>query len=411
VLAGVVAFTVVPYLAGRVATERLRKALEFEFTREGAVYLATTLIIGVAALNTGNNLLFIIVSAMLAAIVASGVASAVVLRGLDLDVRVPQHVFAFKPTSIRFDLKNEQALPSFSISVVPPRTKPTKKFEWRTERSRFGFPPSKWSRKQWLSLPDVALKRVAKPGSTEQQWMNAPVYFPFIPGKSAVAQELEITFPARGEYQQHALGLSTRFPFSFLRKTRMVSLNEPITVYPSVAETEQMLELLPTFTGEFEAFVAGRGNDLYRIRPYVAGDMARNIDWKASARSVETMTREFSREDERKLRVIFDNPEIGKLSATKYEEAVQLAASLAWRFADGSTELAFFAETGREYRDVFDMLRYLATVQPGEQQSPVLDLLSRVPSDDYNLILTARRRGTIPGDIWAHSYCIFLAEL
>ena len=47
------------------------------------------MLIGVAALNTGNNLLYVIVAAMLAAILVSGVASAVVLRDLELDIRLP----------------------------------------------------------------------------------------------------------------------------------------------------------------------------------------------------------------------------------------------------------------------------------------------------------------------------------
>ena len=60
--------TTVPYLARRVAITRVREALDYEVTREGLAYMALVLVIGVAALNTGNNLLFIIVSAMLAAI-------------------------------------------------------------------------------------------------------------------------------------------------------------------------------------------------------------------------------------------------------------------------------------------------------------------------------------------------------
>ena len=89
ILAGLVAVTTVPYLARRVAVPRVRDALDYDVTREGLVYSVFVLLIGVAALTSGNNLLFIVVSAMLAAIVVSGVASAGVLRGPERKPPVP----------------------------------------------------------------------------------------------------------------------------------------------------------------------------------------------------------------------------------------------------------------------------------------------------------------------------------
>src|SRR5579863_5287137 len=77
--AGFVGLYTVPYLAKRVALEGMREAFDYDVTQEGIVYLGIALLIGVAALNTGNNLLFIILAAMLAAIVVSGAASALVL--------------------------------------------------------------------------------------------------------------------------------------------------------------------------------------------------------------------------------------------------------------------------------------------------------------------------------------------
>ena len=91
VLATLVGLVTVPYLARRVAVERLRESFDFDVTRAGIIYVLVTLVIGIAALNTGNNLLYIVVAAMLAAILVSGVVSAWVLRWLELDVRLPEH--------------------------------------------------------------------------------------------------------------------------------------------------------------------------------------------------------------------------------------------------------------------------------------------------------------------------------
>ena len=78
-MAAFVGLVTVPYLARRVAIERLRQTFHYEVTKAGVIYVLVTLVIGIAALNTGNNLLYIVVAAMLAAILVSGVVSALVL--------------------------------------------------------------------------------------------------------------------------------------------------------------------------------------------------------------------------------------------------------------------------------------------------------------------------------------------
>src|ERR1700694_4359057 len=100
-LAGSVGLTTVPYLTRRVAGGRLRNAFNYEITREGVAYLGVALVIGIAALNTNNNLLFIVLAAMLAAIAVSGFASASVLRGLRLGVVMPENAFAGRPVLAR----------------------------------------------------------------------------------------------------------------------------------------------------------------------------------------------------------------------------------------------------------------------------------------------------------------------
>jgi len=69
-----------------------------------------------------------------------------------------------------------------------------------------------------------------------------------------------------------------------------------------------MLEVLPMITGELETNQRGRGSDLYRIRDYEPEDSARHVDWKATAKSGELKVREYTREDERRVCIVFDNP-------------------------------------------------------------------------------------------------------
>lgn len=407
VMAAAVGVTTVPYLARRVAALRMRDALNYETTKEGVLYVILTVVIGVAALNTGNNLLFLVVAAMLAAILVSGVASAVNLKNVELEVVLPGQVFAGRHVLARLILHvRRRFLPLFSASVIPP--KPSKRrVRWVWHRAIFEFPKPTPGRRSWIRWPDVALERVQQ-GTAAANFFNERVYFPYIaPGESGHA-DVDILFRKRGRFVQNGFGLSTRFPFSFLVKTRRVSLTREIIVYPSVEPTDEFFEVLPMITGEFETYVRGRGYDLYRIREYEPEDSARHVDWKSSAKSGSLKVREFTREDERKLRLIFDNPLPGVITEAAYERAVGLAASLAWHFTGEHTDLSFAGGGYNGGRDIYEFLEYLALVQPRPGTS-ILDQLRA--SEEYNLVLTSRPRGSIATELWETSYFIFMNEI
>ncbi len=422
VLATLVGLVTVPYLARQVAVERLREQFDYDVTKAGIVYVLITLVIGIAALNTGNNLLYIVVAAMLAAILVSGYVSAWVLRYLELDVRLPEHVFAGRPVLGRIVLNNPRRfLPSFSVRVVSTRKKrkkPAKQWQW--EATTFAFPFNRPKDQQWLRLPDRRLRRVTvvppPPGI-----FQGMAYFPFLPPRAEASADLELKFDRRGRYREDSFGLATRFPFAFFTKTRHVSLQREVLVYPRVEPTDEFFEILPLVRGEWESFVRGRGSDLYRIREYLSEDSARHVDWKATAKSGSLKVREFAREDERKLCIAFDNPEIGLVSDAAYEQAVDLAASLAWHFSTQDTEVSFLIPGRPRTRDLHEFLAWLAVIEPlgskpakNEAEKRAIEdplrELSSGPSDEYNIVITARPRGTVPTALWNSSYFVFVGQ-
>lgn len=404
-LAGVVAVTTVPYLARRVVARRVRDALNYDVTREGVAYLALTLLIAIAALNTGNNLLFIVVAAMLAAILVSGVVSALMIGGLDVELHLPQHVFAGQSYAGAVLLHNRRPIPVFSVAVVPPVEK-GEKGNWQWRRTTFVYPASSSGRKPILRWPDLEYVRVAPPRTVPPVFEES-VYFPFLPARQRQTAELSLCFPRRGLYAQRGIGISTRFPFSFLIKTRTVPLEREVLVYPSVEPTDEMLQVLPMIAGEMESQLRGRGTDLYRIRDYAPGDSARHVDWKATAKSRELKVREFTREDERRVAIVFDNPAPEVLDAAHYERAVNLAASIAWQFSEENVDLSFAAPDFRGEPDIYRFLEYLATVEPRADG----DFLATLgESGSYRILITARRRGEIPSALWQSSYVFFAAE-
>jgi uncharacterized protein (DUF58 family) len=438
VLATLVGLVTVPYLMRRMAVERLRESFDYDVTRAGIVYVLVTLMIAIAALNTGNNLLYIVVAAMLAAILVSGVASAWVLRWLQLDIQLPEHVFAGRTVLGRIVVHNPRRyLPSFSIRVVSTRKKrkqPVKQWQW--EATTFAFPFNRPSEQQWLRLPDRRLRRVTvlppPPGI-----FQGMAYFPFVPPQAELAADLELRFERRGRYREDTFGLATGFPFAFLTKTRHVSLQREVLVYPRIEPTDAFLDLLPLVRGEWESFVRGRGSDLYLIREYMPEDSARHVDWKATAKSGSLKVREFAREDERKLCVVFDNPQPGLLSERAYENAIDLTASLAWHFAEQEAEVSYAVPGHPRTRDLHEFLAWLAVIEPGVAEPasaqsthtgtksadavtrndrkilPAGDALREMDlgvTDSFNVVVTARSRENLPTSLWNSSSFVFVTD-
>jgi uncharacterized protein (DUF58 family) len=245
------------------------------------------------------------------------------------------------------------------------------------------------------------------------------VYFPYLPAKAELAADLELLFGRRGRYSESSFGVATRFPFAFLTKRREVPLRREIVVYPPVAQPDELFDILPRVRGEWESFMRGRGSELYRIREYMPEDSARHVDWKATAKSGSLKVREFSREDERKLCIVFDNPASGSISGPAYERAVNLAASLAWHFSKQGGEVSFIISGQGRCADVHEFLARLAVIEPSSVaqrtreenaiEQALREAISR-NSDEYNIVLTARPYQAFPSALWNSAYFLPIAN-
>src|SRR4029077_20360620 len=115
----------------------------------------------------------------------------------------------------------------------------------------------------------------------------------------------------------------------------------------------------------------GHGHDLYAIRDYQESDTARHVDWKASARAQQLKVREFTREDDRRVVLVFDARvrEADDKTLAQFEKAVNLCACFAWHFSEDETQLQFvtngFETTMAPARDtVYPALEALALIEP-----------------------------------------------
>jgi uncharacterized protein (DUF58 family) len=402
VIAAFVAFTIVPRLAERTALRWFIYQVDYKFTREGMVYLVAIFVIILAALNTGNNLLFIILSSLLAGILVSGIVSRVVLTGIRLEFLLPDHIFAQQPVLATLKLENEKVtLPSFSL---------------------------------YVAADDSPAPRKRAPATQNRQAIaTETVYFPYIPRAKSAEQQVELRFPRRGRYSQDTFRVSSKFPFGFLLKTRTVPTATDIVAYPPVRPTEEFYEILPLISGEMESFYRGRGHDLYAIRDYQPTDTARSVDWKASAKTQQLKVREFTREDERRVELVFDPfltpqalavPNLRDSGAAdlvhdwqeRFERGVTLCACLAWHFYEIDAQMKFRTATYQTHMApageiIYDVLYQLAFVEP--QQADDTELLRQLSADatTFKIVLTARPRGSIPTSLWTSSYIVFMQSL
>ncbi len=383
-LAGWVGIAIVPALARRTNLRWMFYQVDYRLTREGIVYLTAVFVLILAAVNTGNNLLFMMLACMLAGILISGVLSRAVLTAIELKFDLPEHIFAERPVLAEIELRNEkQVWPSFSLRVVGENKK------------------------------------------NQEQILTTPVFFPYIPRLGSTRQKVELNFPHRGVYRQDAFGIRTRFPFGFLEKTRRVESNIEMIVYPRVDPAEQFYEVLPLLSGEMASHFRGRGHELHSLRPYQPTDSARFVDWKISAKTGQLMVREFAREDERRAMIVLD-PYIGaprdsgerahEEHAQRFERAVSLAASIAWHFHEINSVIQFrtdrfvtpMAPAGEI---VYDALRELARIQPDTSATGGAFLDELADGEIFKIILTARPQHSIPTALWSSSYIVFVNAL
>jgi len=384
VIAAWVGVTLVPTLAKRTPLRWIGYRMEYKISRAGWTYIGATLLVALAALNTGNNLLFLILACLISVILMSGILSSISLAGVELRIELPENIFAGQTLRTNVELHNEKLMfPSFALRV----------------------------------------EAVAAKGGSGAALLDRPVFFPFLPRQERVKQSVPVTFLRRGLHVQDSFRIVTRFPFGFLQKTRRVALKAEALVYPSVETSSELADMFQDIEGNIESHSKGRGQDLHALREYVPTDSARHVHWKASARMGSLMVREFARENDRRVLLVLDpyadavENGRGQKAAERFERAVNLCAGIAWHFYERNAQLEFRG-AGIETRlapaeeNIFTILRYLAVAEPEKpgKESTLLQELAASP-DLFKLIVTSRPRGTIAADLWHSSYVVFLESL
>lgn len=280
---------VVPPLARNASEEAAQMNLPFDFTLGGAFILGLILIVGFSAWNTGNNLLFLVFSFLISALVIAFVVGGACLKRLDVKMRFPETVFAGDRTPILLTINNRKRFfPTLSV-VLEVRG---------TEREK-----SRLTEEVANILPRKVAERITRPPVIK----HTLDYFMFVPRNDAVESSTEKVFPSRGRFMIRDFELSTKFPFGFFRQRRRLSASQAeIVVFPRPFGVDGAMRDLAIEAGSLVSKRKGSGNDLFGLRGYEPMDDMRRVDWKATARAGELTVREFTAEDEKRVTVVLD---------------------------------------------------------------------------------------------------------
>jgi uncharacterized protein (DUF58 family) len=298
----------------------LRPPRRLRVRRAGAVLCAFTLLLGLAALNTGNNLLYLLLGALLGLLGLSGWLSEQALRGLDVERRLPRAVTAGRPARIAYTISNrKRRMPTCTLEV----------------------------REAVAAVP--AFASIIEPGGT-------------------AAAATVLTPPRRGVWALDRIVIGTAFPFGLFVKERDIHVPGTLVVWPRTDRAVRRPRGVGTGTLPVHAAGAaatGAERAQFRgLRPYRAGDDPRDVHWRSSARLREPVVREWEREVGAQYWICLDGRAPTEGTG---EDLVEVAAAVAARAAQGGDRFGFAAGG-----DV---------VAPGTgpaQLEAVLDLLARV---------------------------------
>ncbi len=231
-------------------------------TRAGVVFGVMLLGVVIAAINTGNNLLYLVLAALCALLALSASLAEWNLRGVRVTRRLPEEAFATEAALGVFVVENRRRLgPAWGVRLA--------------------------ERVAGSEVP-VAERRVGRIGPLET--VEVPARW---------------TFPRRGRVDLGTLRVESRFPFGLVQRWRDIPVTGALVVWARPVQAPQPLRANGGGLGSPNQRIRGREGDFRGVRPYVPGDSLRDLHWPTAARTGTPMVvvREGSQAEEAVVRV------------------------------------------------------------------------------------------------------------
>ncbi len=277
---------------------RLQKILHpgilVRVTNVGLGFILMTLVVAVAATNTGNNGLYILVSLFLGALVVSGVVSRRNVENVEVALDGPSEIFAGVPSRFTLRLTNRGRLPRRALLV---------------------------------KISSAA----------------APILFGRLDSGRPAERGVDLVFPKRGRRSIESLLLYSGYPIGLFRKGRVHPLGDERLVYPAPAHVPGTPpDPRENEGGDPRDRRRGRGAEIRNLRDAGFGDDPRDVHWPQTARQGKFIVKERASEEGRDALVALDThrpKDAGAAWDETFETAVSRAAGLALTLLAGGNRV------------------------------------------------------------------------
>ncbi len=249
---------------------------QLTITRIGWFYVALTVGMGAAGINTGNNLVMLTCGLMLGLIVASGVLSERCLRGLRASRELPVQLAAGTPSLVTLVVHNAKPGASFGVLV-------------------------------------------------SETGLAGRAQFPLVRGGETERRAYPITPTARGTLRFGSLKISTRFPFGLFEKSLVMDAPQDAWVAPASHPGGSSIRAPRQGPGDHASSVEGQGLDPWELRLHREGEDARHIAWATSARAGKLMAITREREGLAEVRLHL-RPDFPETARERHLEELRFAA-------------------------------------------------------------------------------------
>jgi uncharacterized protein (DUF58 family) len=286
-------------------------------TRIGTTFILSTIVLAIAALNTGNNALYIAVAFMLGCLVLSGLASQGGLKRIAVDVGGIDEAWAERPADGTLLVRN---------------------------RSRI------WNVRDVVLVSDS---------------LAAPVLIPLLPRRSEHIVPAAFLFHRRGLAHVTAIDSYTRYPFGFFLKKRRLRVASEVVVFPKILGDRALEDRYRAVEGEQSGSQRpGPGSDIHAFREYTRGDSLRHVHWKKSASLGRWIMKQTELESARSVHVVVDPYKPPEASDEVFEEMISAAATF------------LFDATGRGADVTLSLPRIDIRMRSGESAAPLFRALA-----------------------------------
>ena len=300
-------------------------------TRWGGIFLLAVIVLGFAAVNTGNNALMALLGTALASYAVAGLWSRQVLGGLEVKVETPKDVFAARPVLVTIELSNRSRLfPAYGVVL-----------------------------------------RDAGGKSLHCERLLSP--------RASTRRSAELSFGTRGWHHLGPWTVEVVLPLGFFVKSKSVVQGIRLLVYPELLPHTSAVPQRGDGRRMAERFDRrGREGEVVQLRGFREGDDTRQLHWKQTARQQRPIVVDRQRRSALPAFFVVD-PRVGDPSdlavRNRFEKMVSEVATAVLRLLERGEEVGLVVgrevvQPIRERRRAAVLLRLLAEVQPVRFDTP-----------------------------------------